>query len=203
MKKMKTVFVIDRENGSVATPEVVSDSAWVLNGEGVATIKRDGTSSRVKDGKLFKRMDRKLTKAFGFEFRRNPGLVLEDYMFKGAHEDWEACEPAPDKKTGHWPGWLPVDPGDPANEWHIEAFSAAESLEDGTYELVGPKIQNNKYGLDRHVLMKHGEEVVDVDRSFEGLKAWLEANEVEGLVFHHPDGRMAKLRRKDFGIAWA
>lgn len=202
MKKMKTVFVIDRENGSVATPEVVADSAWVLSGEGVATIKRDGTSSMVRNGQLFKRIDRKLTKAYGFKFRSNPGMVLEDFMFKSANEGWEACEPAPDKKTGHWPGWLPVDPADPANTWHIEALSLAPGLEDGTYELVGPKVQNNKYGLDRHLLMKHGAEVVEVERSFEGIKAWLEANDVEGLVFHHPDGRMAKIRRKDFKLPW-
>lgn len=202
MKKMKTVFVIDRENGNVATPEVMPESAWVLNGEGVATIKRDGTSSMVRDGKLFKRMDRKLTKAHAFAFRRNPDMVLEDHMFKSANEGWEACEAAPDKKTGHWPGWAPVDATDPANAWHIEAFADAGNLEDGTYELVGPKVQANKYGLDRHVLMKHGAEVVEVERSFEALKAWIEANEVEGLVFHHPDGRMAKLRRKDFSVAW-
>lgn len=202
MKKMKTVFVIDRENGSVATRTPVEDSSWVLNGEGVATIKRDGTSSMVRDGKLFKRLDRKLSKKFAFEFRRNPNMVLEDHMFKSANEGWEACEVAPDKKTGHWPGWMPVDAADPANEWHIEAFLNAGNLEDGTYELVGPKVQSNKYGFDRHVLLRHGSEVVEVDRSFEGLRAWLEDNEVEGLVFHHPDGRMAKIRRKDFGIKW-
>lgn len=202
MKKMKTVFVIDRENGSVATPAVVPESAWVLIGEGVATIKRDGTSCMVRAGKLFKRMDRKLSKEFSSKFKRNPSMQLEEHMFKGAGDGWEACETAPDKKTGHWPGWIPVAADDPASVWHIEAFASACELEDGTYELVGPKVQSNKYGIDRHILMMHGAEVVEVDRSFEGIKSWLEANQVEGLVFHHPDGRMAKIRRKDFNLPW-
>lgn len=34
------------------------------------------------------------------------------------------------------------------------------------------------------------------------LLDWLTSHEEEGLVFHHPDGRLAKLRRKDFGIKW-
>lgn len=202
MKKMKTVFVIDRDNGSVATPVVVSDSAWVVAGEGIATIKMDGTSSMVRNGKLFKRMDRKLDKHFSFKRKNNPDMVLADNMFKAAPDGWEACEEAPDKKTGHWPGWVPVVEGDPASRWHLEAFALADAWEDGTYELVGPKVQNNRYDLADHRLWRHGESVVEVGRTFEDLKAWLEGNNVEGLVFHHPDGRMAKLRRKDFNIAW-
>lgn len=202
MKKMKTVFVIDRENGSVATSVVVNDSKWVVEGEGVATVKMDGTSSMVRNGKLFKRMDRKLEKAFGAKRKNDPAMVLENFMFKGAPEGWEACESAPDKLTGHWPGWVPVLEGDPASRWHLEAFAKADTWEDGTYELVGPKVQNNRYDLMEHRLWRHGSSVVEVGRTFEELKAWLESNKVEGLVFHHPDGRMAKLRRKDFNIAW-
>ncbi len=202
MKKMKTVFVIDRDGGNTATTVPVASSEWVLNGEGVATIKRDGTSCMVRDGKLFKRLDRKLSKEFASKFRRDPEMVLEDHMFKGADKGWEACESAPDKKTGHWPGWIPVGDSDPASQYHVEAFLRPGKLEDGTYELVGPKIQSNKYSLDHHVLMRHGSEVVEVERSFGALKAWIETHDVEGLVFHHPDGRMAKLRRKDFNLHW-
>jgi hypothetical protein len=39
-----------------------------------------------------------------------------------------------------------------------------------------------------------------VNRSFEALKKYLELNDMEGIVFHHPDGRMAKIRKTDFGI---
>ncbi|MFF0467058.1 hypothetical protein ACFYPX_06380 [Micromonospora zamorensis] len=33
----------------------------------------------------------------------------------------------------------------------------------------------------------------------DGLRAWLLAHpDWEGVVWHHPDGRMAKLKRRDF-----
>jgi hypothetical protein len=35
---------------------------------------------------------------------------------------------------------------------------------------------------------------------FENLKTYLEVVDIEGIVFHHPDGRMCKLRKSDFGI---
>ena len=177
MKKMKTVWAISREKPRVAT-DIVQEP-WVLAGEGVATIKYDGTSCLIEGGRLFRRYDAK----------------------KGrAPEGWVPCEPAPDPVTHHWPGWLPVDAADPACKWHVEAFT--EGLEDGTYELVGPKVQGDRYGLARHELWKHGREAVEVERTREALIDWLSTHDHEGLVFHHPDGRMAKLRRKDFGLKW-
>lgn len=166
-----------------ATGEVLAD--WVLAGEGRATVKHDGTSCLVEGGKLFKRFDAK-------KGRQLPA-------------GFQPCEPQPDPVTGHWPGWVPVSAGDPADRWHVEAFSddlGEVSYEDGTYELVGPKVQGNRYGLDRHVLWRHGREAADVGRTREAIAEWLASHEAEGLVFHHPDGRMAKVRRKDFGLKW-
>lgn len=37
---------------------------------------------------------------------------------------------------------------------------------------------------------------------FEGIKGFLAENVIEGLVWHHPDGRMAKIKRRDFGLKW-
>ncbi len=178
MKKIKTVFVIDRELRRAT--EVVQEK-WVLDGEGKATIKFDGTSSMILNGVLYKRFDAKHGKT--------------------PPEGFMPAEAAPDIHTGHWPGWVAVKETAPEDKWHREAFSAGP-LEDGTYELVGPKVQKNKYGKTRHELIRHGSVVVDVPRTREGLIGWLEANEHEGLVFHREDGRMAKLRRKDFGIKW-
>jgi len=171
------VFVIDR------TTRRASDlvlAQWVLDGEGVATIKHDGTSCMIEGGVLHRRYDAK--------------------SGKEPPEGWIACEPDPDPVTGHWPGWLPVDAADPACRWHMEAMDS--SLPDGTYELVGPKVQKSRYGLSRHALWRHGCEVVEVTRTREAIVEWLTTHEHEGLVFHHPDGRMAKVRRKDFGIRW-
>lgn len=35
-------------------------------------------------------------------------------------------------------------------------------------------------------------------RDWEGLREWLRDRPFEGIVWHHPDGRMAKLKRRDF-----
>lgn len=71
--------------------------------------------------------------------------------------------------------------------------------EDGTYELCGPKVQGNPLNLPRHTLIRHGStELPDVPRDFDGLKAFLKDFPHEGVVWHHPDGRMVKIKRKDF-----
>jgi len=204
MKKMKTVFVVDYSTDTPFVTNVVrEENEWVVKGEGKATIKFDGTSCLVRGGKLFKRYDRKLTKEFSKKRRKNPNMVIEEHMLRDAPEGFEPCEPTFDPNTGHWPGWLEVDLEDPANRWHAEAWSKLDfTPQDGTYELVGPKIGANPEGLDSHEFWLHGSVVVDVDPDFESLKKWLENNLVEGLVFHHPDGRMAKIRRKDFGFKW-
>jgi hypothetical protein len=93
-----------------------------------------------------------------------------------------------------------VGASDPATKWHRQAFDA--DLPDGTYELVGPKVQSNRYGLDTHQLWRHGSVIVEVERTREALIEWLATHDEEGLVFHHPDGSMAKIRRKDFGLRW-
>lgn len=197
MRKIKTVFVIDRDIG-LATEKVVPECEWVLAGEGRATIKIDGTSCMVRDGKLYRRYDCK--------------------SGRKAPEGWEPCEEKPDMVTGHWPGWLPVTDAR-ENRYHNEAFASGD-FPDGTYELVGPNISStthvwidgkfmrngsvpNRYKLTKHELWRHGAEVVeDFPRTFEGMREWFVNHEVEGVVFHHEDGRMAKIRRKDFGIVW-
>lgn len=177
MQKIKTVFVIDRTTHR-ATETVYAE--WVLAGEGTATVKWDGTSVRIKDGRMYRRYDAKhgKTPPVGFE----------------------PAEEHPDPHTGHFPGWLPISETDPADKYHREALEAG--LEDGTYELIGPKIQGNLYGLESHKLVKHGDLQVHVERTPEGIRKWLEEHHHEGLVFHHEDGRMAKIRRKDYGISW-
>jgi hypothetical protein len=107
-----------------------------------------------------------------------------------------------DENTGKTVGWVQVDAG-PENRWHLEAFKGTEP--DGTYELIGPKIQGNKDGLkEHHVLMLHAaaDRFPDAPRTFTGLRHFLEENLIEGLVWHHADGRMAKIKRRDFGLKW-
>ena len=205
MKKTPIVFAMDYEKDRV-TPEVRPGQEWVLAGEGVATIKFDGQACLWKEGKLWKRFDRKLNKATQARVNRGEALTsLHDGLFRVAPEGFVPCEPSPDPVTFHWPGWVPVSDNDPADKWHREALAGLNGpLEEGqTYELVGPTFALNAYNLERHELWKHGKETVVLeDRSFEAIERFLNEHEVEGLVFHHPDGRKAKIRRKDFGLFW-
>ena len=94
-------------------------------------------------------------------------------------------------------GWLKVTDC-PEDKWHNLAFS--KSYQDGTYELCGPKIQGNPENLEDHVLIAHDNaEILDLkDRTFEGIKNYLQDLPYEGVVFKHEDGRQAKIKRRDF-----
>ncbi len=177
MKKIISLFQRNYETDRLVRDEVTPGAEWVLAGEGVATRKFDGTCARVHEGHLYKRYDAKAGKP-------SP----------------EGFEPAqdPDPITGHWPGWILVGDG-PEDRWFREAHANGQLL-DGTYELVGPKINGNPEFFEMHRLVRHGEVVFkDAPRDFEGLKNYLELLPyMEGIVWHHPDGRMVKIKRKDF-----
>lgn len=173
------------------TEQVTPGCEWVLAGEGSASRKRDGTACLAKmtelGMKLFKRYDAKKDRKTG-EYKTPP---------VGAFPCGE-----PDPVTGHWPHWAPLVDTD---YWHWEAYNRhVEELVDGvTYELCGPKLQGNPEGFDRHVLIRHGEEVYpSPPRTFHELRTSLEHFPAEGIVFAHPDGRYTKIRRSDFGFAW-
>lgn len=175
MRKITSLFKRDYEGTRFVYDEVVPGAEWVLAGEGVATRKFDGTCCLVQGGRLFRRFDATVgsTPPAGFVAAQEP-----------------------DATTGHWPGWMPVGDG-PEDRWHREAFTGAEA--DGNYELCGPKVQGNPDHFNRHTLVPHGREVLaDAPRTYAALKAYLEAREIEGIVWHHPDGRMVKLQRRDF-----
>ena len=96
-----------------------------------------------------------------------------------------------------------VGPG-PEDQWHREAFFRDQFLEDGTYELVGPKVTSNAERRQHHELVAHdaAEVLPDLpeELTFESLRSYLATHDIEGIVWHHPDGRMAKLKGRDFGL---
>lgn len=104
-----------------------------------------------------------------------------------------------DPVTGKRFGWMPIDDLD---RWHIEAWVSDPNLPDGTYELVGPKILGHPEKVDRHELVPHASLTLphEVPRNIGGLIAYLTARDMEGIVRHHPDGRMAKFKTKDLGV---
>lgn len=183
MKKIPTLFVRVFENKHIKTitREVTSGMEWVLDGEGIATIKKDGSCCAVIDGLFYKRYDAKRGK--------KPPL--------GAIP----CSD-PDPVTGHWPHWVRVDESNPGDKWFLEAYKNSEDLTDGTYEAIGPHFQTNPYDLDKDILYRHGSEIVTVNRSFNDIKEYLRAHAIEGLVFWKDGEPQCKIKRSDFGFKW-
>ncbi|KAA2243853.1 hypothetical protein F0L74_08295 [Chitinophaga agrisoli] len=184
----------------MAINQVNPGCEWVINGEGVPTRKWDGTCCMVQETVLYKRFDAKqgATPPAGF-------VPAQD----------------PDPVTGHWPGWLKVNvtrtgdkliADDSADKWIVEGLAnsfpnyPAETPADGTYEAVGPKINGSRDGFAEHKLIQHGDAAFTPEppRDFEGLKAFFgeQCTDIEGIVWHHPDGRLCKIKRSDFGLKW-
>ena len=180
MQKIVSLFARNYDGDRLVRDEVVSGAEWVVAGEGVATRKIDGTCCRVEWGKLYKRYDAKQGKTppVGFEPAQDPDPV-----------------------TGHWPGWIMIGDG-PDDRWHRQALENYKGTpSDGTYELVGPKVQGNPELICAHTLVRHGSEVLqDAPRTFAELREWFKGKNIEGIVWHHPDGRMVKIKKKDFGM---
>lgn len=178
MKKIPTVFRRNPENMREIIREQHPDCQWVFDGEGVATRKYDGTCTKIERGKYFKRRE------VGKGKPAPSGFIEEDF----------------DETTGKRVGWIEIDPDDAENKWFMAGFDS--TLPDGTYELVGPKVQGNPEEMESHRLMAHGEaaQFHDVPRTYEGLRKWLADKDIEGIVFHHPDGRMGKIKKRDFGL---
>lgn len=184
MQKIETLF--KRDDRFRAIDEVNEGCEWVTSGEGIATEKWDGSACAVIDGKLYKRHRHDASKG-----DPPPG--------------WRHWSHDPEAVSGH--GWLLCVEGDPSCRYHFEALDAHDRLPDGTYELVGPKSNGNPHGLSAHRLKQHGTPSEKYHgelppRDFYGLRKWLEEHETEGIVWHHEDGRMVKIKRRDFGIPW-
>lgn len=180
MRKIPTLFERDWEGDrSLVLDRVVPGCEWVLAGEGVATRKYDGTCVMLdEDGSWWARREVKAGKD------APSGFLLEET----------------DETTGKRVGWEPIDQS-PFYRFFVEAL-AMKTLEPGTYELCGPKVQGNPEDFALyHVLVKHDEAPsYEVERSFAGIRDFLADHDVEGLVFHHGDGRMAKIKKCDFGL---
>jgi len=174
-----------------ALPALTPGMEWVLDNEGIPTEKYDGTACCIHGGKFFKRLK---VKEGG---PKPPGWM--HWRTQAGLED-----PA---ESGH--GWAPVGDGN-EDAHHREGWAwLPEGLtRDGTWELVGPAVQRNPYNLNGHHLWEHGSSPLALYLTpssygaHEHLRLWLEQHTIEGIVWHHPDGRMAKIKRSDFGLPW-
>lgn len=186
MKKIPTLFI--RDENWRATNEVRPGFEWVLDGEGVATVKYDGSCTMVKDGKLYKRYDAKRGK-------KPPDGAIP-------------CQEKPDPVTGHWPHWVEVDQKKPEDKWFREAYQNTKrvrgsDLTDGTFEAMGPHFQGNPENWHEDILLRHGSgKVVLSDYSFDGIRSFLEKTPIEGIVFWKDGEPQCKIKRSDFGLKW-
>ncbi|QWF85654.1 hypothetical protein [Amycolatopsis sp. CA-230715] len=183
MEKIPTLFERDERFRVVDRPR--AECAWVFDGAGVGTEKLDGTNVRltVRSGLLVR-----------VEKRRNPSKAQ--------------------KQQGIVDGWY-IDTAENSNDdrWILAAAANTDvsTWPDGEYpcEALGPRIQGNPLALSDHLCVpfnSHAPTVPDVPRSYHELRDFLTTLDskfspghlAEGIVFHHPDGRRAKIKRKDF-----
>lgn len=187
-QKMTALFEIDRVN-HVGTDVINEKSAWVFTEPAVATVKRDGTGVLITtEGEILVRRSVKKGKRIPQGFR-----LAETDPF-----------------TGHMFGVEPMEQSGFKTMLQEALPATGKTLEPGTYELCGPKVNGNPEGFDHHVLIRHGAEVLPVipdmqtvnpDEAFGLLKelfADLKANGVEGVVWWGADDKRVKLRVKDF-----
>jgi hypothetical protein len=176
MRKIPTLFVRDFEHDPRRlTREVHPDCKWVIDGEGTPTRKYDGTCVMFDGERWWARREVK------------PGKSTPAGFVELEHDD----------ETGKTVGWEPA--GQSSFAKHLVDAIGYSDAEPGTYELVGPKINGNPEQMDCNALVPHGElELDDVPRDYDGLAEWMQTCPWEGVVWHHKDGSMAKIKKRDF-----
>ena len=190
MKKIPTLFERVYENHKIVDilPNVTPGMEWVLNGEGIATVKYDGSCCAIINGGLYKRYDAK------------KGKPIPNGAIK--------CQNEPDPITGHMPCWVKCNINNPADKWFWAAYDYEIEMfgkyPDGTYEAIGKHFNGNPYNLNYDVLVRHGfETIIGIERSFEGIRDYLEYNnDIEGIVFWKDGEAKCKIKRTDFGFDW-
>lgn len=184
MRKIPTVFVRDPDDLSRVTREVHPDCGWVFAGEGVATRKYDGTCVLLDPGTQEWWARREVTPG------KTPPPGFRPVMT--------------DDATGKTVGWEPADQS-PFAKFLREAIEQDPPYpRGGTFELIGPKINGNPEASPWHILVRHEHaqryEPLDHPDGYDYVMGAVLGLGWEGVVWHHPDGRMAKVKARDFGV---
>lgn len=184
MKKIPTLFKRDFTNNGQIIPEYADGTEWVVASEGVATRKYDGTPALIRDHRMYKRYE--------YKDGNTPPTDFEEADY--------------DETTGKHVGWVQVGWGS-EDKWFREAINGGNpdkvDMPQGTYELVGPKVQGNPEKYPNHLLIKHSKASVlfpTPPLTFDEIKNYLADKDIEGIVWHHPDGRMVKIKGKDYRL---
>lgn len=189
MKKIPVLFQreFNQDHTFILTKEITPGFEWVLNGEGLATVKWDGAACCILNNVLYRRYDAKKGKI------PPAGSILCDY---------------PDPVTGHHPHWIPVSEDNSNDKWFIQAFLNYEhdnSIRKGTYEAIGPHFQANPYHLSEDILVPHGIDIIkDFPRTYEGIYEYFKNDtKIEGVVFWKNHKPQCKIRKKDYHLDWS
>lgn len=196
MKKIPTVF--EREfvgHRIVTVKEIVAPELQDAFKNGIATVKVDGSCCALIEGVFYKRFDAKTG-------RKIPEGAIP------------CCEPDP--VTGHHPHWVPVSFTDKGDKWFVNAlqwfqvhcpadynllyYTSSEHVV--TMEAVGKHFNGNPYDKDNDILIPHGVNRVDVERTMKGICEYLRTTPIEGLVFWLNGEPVCKIKRSDFGFCW-
>lgn len=185
MPKLESPFVRKDVNGEyIVTPEITEGYEWVFDDSSVLAIEKlHGTnvSIIIENGQIVSIWNR--TSRIPF-FCKGKRFILEGLL--ESHERGYC-----DLPDGQWFG-----------------------------ELIGPKVNGNPYNLDKHVWIPFATYANEhlaykswgkYPKTFESMSEWFKTlmplyamkrgdkeGFVEGVVFTHPDGRMAKLRKDMF-----
>lgn len=181
MRKIPTLFARDPDDMRHVTRHVNPEAKWVLDGEGIATRKYDGTCVMLdEDGTWWARREVKPGKSFP------PGYREEEA----------------DPNTGKTVGWEPIEQSPFVKPWQEALSATTVDPAPGTYELCGPKVNGNPERYPHHVLVSHARAdwITSDVRDYDALRDLLTDPDwtAEGIVWHHEGGRMAKLKRRDF-----
>ncbi len=190
MKKIPTLFVREFENGRIVkVTDMVTEGCEEAFLHGTALTMIDGSCCAIIGGEFYRRYDAKHGK------KAPDGAI-------------PCCEPDP--VTGHHPHWVRVSNDKAEDKWFVSAYQNAllskgkgSRLSDGTYEAVGVHFQSNPYDVIYDTLVRHDSApIIEVERTFEGVRNWLSEHKVEGIVFWLNGEPVCKIKRSDFGFSW-
>lgn len=186
MRKIKTIF----------------DRNWTTNRKVNATLAVDfdfaGAIATEKLDGMNVRLTLRQHEVVRVEKRRNPTKLQKS---KGIIEPW----------------YVDADPQASQDKWIFDAVNNTDYTEvpDGAWsaEAIGKNIQGNPLNLEGNTIFffslpawRARITLANVPSEFEALRTYLAQQKsaigketlIEGIVWHHPDGRMVKIKRKDF-----
>jgi len=188
MRKIFTIFDRNWETDRKVNEKLIVDFNFE---EAIATEKLDGMNIRltVRGGTIVR-----------VEKRRNPSKIQKQ---KGITEPW----------------YVDADAFASQDKWIFDAVKNTDFTEvrDGEWsaEAIGKNIQGNPLNLENNQvflfsLPEWKERIIfnNVPYTYEGLRTFLKDQKslighdapIEGIVWHHPNGDMVKIKRKDCGL---